>query len=244
MLYYFEGQKSDNSFLLNYAYSMQYMHSYNNVVGNCKTGEEKPPSQRVQQHLAGNKQINIWVDDVTDNKGKHDKHFPVWGLDNFIRRLFENPNRHSSYVTKGQIVADLGCGPGYYALPLAKSVGPEGKVYAVDSDEKAIRALEKKASKYGYHNIEAHACSASDLSFIKNELVDFILADGLLCSIAPKNRESAVNEIKRILKPSGKAYLNASFDMLSNIDKADWGKILEEFRVEKRGKDWVVVSKA
>lgn len=50
--------------------------------------------------------------------------------------------------------------------------------------------------------------------------------------------------MKRILKPSGKAYLNASFDMLSNIDKADWGKILEEFRVEKRGKDWAVVSKA
>jgi len=63
--------------------------------------------------------------------------------------------------------------------------------------------------------------------------VDFILADGLLCSIAPKNREAAVDEMKRILKPSGKAYLNASFDMLSNIDKANWDKIPEEFRVEK-----------
>lgn len=181
---------------------------------------------------------------MTDNKEKQDKHFPVWGLDNFIRRLIENPNRHCSHVTRGQIVADLGCGPGYYALPLAKSVGPEGKVYAVDSDEKAIRALEKKASKQGYQNIEAHASSASDLSFIKNESVDFILADGLLCSIAPKNRETAVNEMKRILKPSGKAYLNASFDMLSNIDRADWDKILGEFRVEQRGKDWAVISKA
>ena len=34
---------------------------------------------------------------------------------------------------------------GYYTLALAEFVGPEGRVYAVDSDGKAIRALEKKA---------------------------------------------------------------------------------------------------
>jgi ubiquinone/menaquinone biosynthesis C-methylase UbiE len=64
---------------------------------------------------------------------------------NPIRRLFEHPQRHvEPYVTNGQVIADLGCGPGYYTLALAESVGTEGRVYAVDSDEKAIRALEKK----------------------------------------------------------------------------------------------------
>lgn len=178
---------------------------------------------------------------------KQDKHFPVWGLDNFIRRLTDNPNKYCSYVTKDQVVADLGCGPGYYTLPLAESVGPEGKVYAVDSDEKAIRALEKKANKHGCHNIEAHATSASDLSFIKDESVDFILACDMLCSMAPRYRESAINEIKRILKPTGKTYLSAALGSVlglwsSNIDRADWEKILEGFRIERRGKDWAVVS--
>jgi len=180
---------------------------------------------------------------------KQDKHFPVWGLDNFIRRLTDNPNKYCSYVTKGQVVADLGCGPGYYTLLLAESVGPEGKVYAVDSDEKAIRALEKKASKHGYHNIEAHATSASDLSFIKDGSVDFVLACDMLCSMAPRYREPAVNEIKRILKPTGKAYLSAALGAVlglwsSNIGRADWEKILEGFRVERRGNDWAVVSTA
>ena len=178
---------------------------------------------------------------------KQDKHFPVWGLDNFIRRLTDNPNKYCSYVTEGQVVADLGCGPGYYTLPLAESVGPEGKVYAVDSDEKAIRALEKKASSHGYHNIEAHATSASDLSFIEDGSVDFVLACDMLCSMAPRYRESAVNEIKRILKPTGKAYLSAALGAVlglwsSNIGRADWEKILEGFRVERRGNDWAVVS--
>jgi ubiquinone/menaquinone biosynthesis C-methylase UbiE len=178
---------------------------------------------------------------------KQDKHFSAWGLYNFIRRLIDNPNKHCSFVVKGQVAADLGCVPGYYTLSLAESVGPEGKVYAVDSDEKAIRTLEKKANKHGFNNIEAYAVSAHDLGFIRDKSVDFILADGLLCSMAPKYREAAVNEMKRILKPSGKAYLAAGLGSVlgiwnSNIDSAAWEKLLEEFRVERRGKEWALVS--
>ncbi|MFQ5820969.1 MAG: class I SAM-dependent methyltransferase [Candidatus Heimdallarchaeota archaeon] len=113
------------------------------------------------------------------------------------------------YVTKGQVVADLGCGPGFYTLALADCVGSEGKIYAVDFDEKCIQALDKKMEKGGYHNIETHATSASDLSFINDGSVDFVLANGLLCSMTVTDqRKSAVNEIKRILKPSGQAYLS------------------------------------
>ena len=78
------------------------------------------------------------------------------------------------------MVADLGCATGYYAFALAELVGPEGKVYAVDLNKKCIRALEKKVEKGGYRNIESHASSAADLSFVKDRSVDFILASGLL----------------------------------------------------------------
>jgi len=110
---------------------------------------------------------------------------PPWNISLSImgpfRQFFEPPQRLvEPYVKKGQVVADLGCGPGYYTLVLAKNVGPEGKIYAVDLDKKCIQALEKKAAKAGYHNIEAHASSAADLSFIKDKSVDFILANGLL----------------------------------------------------------------
>jgi tRNA G37 N-methylase Trm5 len=98
-----------------------------------------------------------------------------------IRRLFEPPQRLvEPFVKKGQVVADLGCGSGYYTLPLAELVGPEGKVYAVDLGEKCIRMLDKKAKKGGYRNIEIHSLSASDVSFIKDRSVDFVFANGLL----------------------------------------------------------------
>lgn len=161
-------------------------------------------------------------------------------------RLFENPQGHiEPYVTDNQVVADLGCGSGYYTLALAECVGPNGRVYAVDFNEKAVRALEEKAANRGYHNIEAHATSAHDLSFIKDGSVDFVLANGLLCSMR-NNRPSAVNEIKRILKPSGQAYLSLGFPPpLGFVDRAEWKTILEGFSVKRRGgffQKWALVS--
>ena len=98
-----------------------------------------------------------------------------------IVRIFDPPERLiKPFVKKGQVVVDLGCATGYYALALADSVGPEGKVYAVDKNKKSIRVLEKKVEKGGYRNIEAHASSAADLSFIKDRSVDFVFANTLL----------------------------------------------------------------
>jgi len=135
------------------------------------------------------------------------------------------------------VVADLGCGPGYYTLALAEAIGPEGRVYAVDSNEKAIQELEKKANKQSLHNIEAHASSASDLNFIRDRSVDFILACGLLCTMAPKQHESAVNEMRRVLKAKGQMYLVVGRGPWSYVSRQEWETILEGFRVERRGGD-------
>jgi ubiquinone/menaquinone biosynthesis C-methylase UbiE len=147
---------------------------------------------------------------MTTSEAKRDKHFALFALDNPLRRVLGNPRRYCCHVQQGQTVADLGCGPGFYTLALAESVGPEGRVYAVDSDERAIRAVERKAARRGCHSIEAHVSSAGNLSFIEDGSVDFVLADGLLCSMAPQDHESAVNEIRRIVKRNGKAFLQVA----------------------------------
>jgi ubiquinone/menaquinone biosynthesis C-methylase UbiE len=145
-------------------------------------------------------------------------------------------------VKHGQVVADLGCGLGYYTLALARCVGPEGQVYAVDLDEKSILSLKKKVDKERFHNIDAHASSASALGFIKDKSVDFVLANGLLCSMAG-HRQEAVNEIKRIMKPSGQAYLSlGAFPPFGLVDRTEWDKILEGFRIEQRGVRWALVK--
>lgn len=170
---------------------------------------------------------------MTKSKIKKDKHFPLFAHDNFFRRLFGDPRKYCAYAGQDKTVADLGCGPGFYALALAESVGPNGRVYAVDSDAKAIQAVEIKAAKQGYSNIEAHVSSAADLGFIKDNTVDFVLADGLLCSMAPQDHASTVSEIKRILRPGGKAFLSAAKGSMSYMEKAEWEAMLEEFNVEE-----------
>ena len=98
-----------------------------------------------------------------------------------IIRIFEPPKRLiRPFVKEDYVVADLGCASSYSTIALAELVGPEGRVYAVDLNEKCIRALEKKVEKGGYHNIESHASSAADLSFIEDSSVDLIFASGLL----------------------------------------------------------------
>jgi predicted methyltransferase len=47
-------------------------------------------------------------------------------------------------VKPGHRVADIGSGSGYFSFRLAKVVGPEGRVYAVDTDEKAIDRVRKR----------------------------------------------------------------------------------------------------
>ncbi|UCH43436.1 MAG: methyltransferase domain-containing protein, partial [Dehalococcoidales bacterium] len=99
--------------------------------------------------------------------------------------------------------------------------------------------------KGGYHNIETHTSSAANVSFIKDRSVDFVLANGLLCSMANQRKE-AVSEIKRILKETGQAYLSLSAGPpFGYVDHVEWEKVLEGFKVKQGGsykKKWAVVS--
>jgi 2-polyprenyl-3-methyl-5-hydroxy-6-metoxy-1,4-benzoquinol methylase len=101
-----------------------------------------------------------------------------------LRRLLDPPERLiGPYIKPGMVAADLACAWGFYTFAMAERLGPEGKVYAVDLGAKCIRSIQKKAEKASYHNIEAHAASAAKMPFIPDRSVDFVLANGLLCSM-------------------------------------------------------------
>jgi ubiquinone/menaquinone biosynthesis C-methylase UbiE len=169
--------------------------------------------------------------------------------DNPVRRLIRPPKEFiSHYLSLGMTAADLGCGPGYFTIPMAQMVGPEGKIYAIDSDERSIKAVKSRAAKHGHQNIEARVASAAQLTFIQDKSVDFILGDGLLCCMAEP--EAGIKEIQRILKPGAQAYLGITRWTKKNNPKSitgeRWEEILNGFQVMKRGKNltmrWAVVT--
>ena len=42
------------------------------------------------------------------------------------------------------VVADIGAGPGYFTLRLARAVGPRGHVYAVDPEPRSLERLRQR----------------------------------------------------------------------------------------------------
>ena len=179
-----------------------------------------------------------------------DRHLPTRLMDNFIRRLISPPEKMSRLVRAANVVADLGCGPGYFTIPIAKVVGPAGKVYAVDSDQRSMQVLGTKSEAPVLGSvIEAHATSAADVKCIPTECVDFVLAHGLLCCMT--SHDQAVAEIKRILKRTGIAYISVTKvyrrDDPRAVTRKEWNKILAGFAVKESGDGffnrWAIVSR-
>lgn len=54
----------------------------------------------------------------------------------------------------GSTVADVGCGDGFYTLPMARFLGPSGKVYAEDISDVELNKLKEHLAKDGIQNVE------------------------------------------------------------------------------------------
>ena len=149
------------------------------------------------------------------------------------------------YLHKGQTTADIGCGWGHYTFKLADLVGPEGNVFAIDMAEKCILKIQKKAQRAGYRNIVACTSTAADIGFIRDESVDLVFANGLLCSMSFE-RELAISEIERITKPTGSIFISlGATPPMGYVDEAEWNATIERFNLIKGGnfkEKWALVS--
>jgi ubiquinone/menaquinone biosynthesis C-methylase UbiE len=76
--------------------------------------------------------------------------FIGYWLLNPLRKLLENPRKMlGPFVQEGMIVLEPGPAMGFFTLPLARMVGPRGKVVAVEVQQKMLDVLAKRARKAG-----------------------------------------------------------------------------------------------
>jgi 2-polyprenyl-3-methyl-5-hydroxy-6-metoxy-1,4-benzoquinol methylase len=82
----------------------------------------------------------------------------------FSRDAFSQPERvlEALAVAEGSRVADLGAGKGYFTVPLARAVGPRGRVYAVEVDAASLRALRRRAQADGLAQVEVVEATHDD----------------------------------------------------------------------------------
>jgi len=77
-------------------------------------------------------------------------------------------------VKPGDVVADIGAGSGYFTFPLAKKVGPNGKVYAVDIQPEMLALIRKRMAERKVANIVPVKGTESDPK-IPDDAIDLIL---------------------------------------------------------------------
>jgi ubiquinone/menaquinone biosynthesis C-methylase UbiE len=101
----------------------------------------------------------------------------------------------------GQIVADIGAGPGLFEPALAKAVGPRGRVYAVEIDEGFFPEIRKRAAAAQATNVETVLGKFTDPSLpAKN--VDAAFFNDVIHHV--EKRGEYLQALARYLSPGGR----------------------------------------
>ena len=98
------------------------------------------------------------------------------GLDNSFRRWLQNPRKIlEPYCKPGMTALDLGCGPGFFSVEMARLVGPTGRVIACDLQEGMLKKLGDKIKGSALEKIIAlRQCQDGRIGV--SGPVDFVLA--------------------------------------------------------------------
>lgn len=145
-------------------------------------------------------------------------------LNNFLRKLTQPPKRIvGRYINKGDTVIDLGCGSGFFTIPMAKMVGDKGRVYGVDLQPEMLAKLTdnigepKTAARIIPHNSTQHS-----LDLPQNIKADFLLA----CYMVHETPDhySFLSQVKNHLKDGGafliiEPYIHVNRKKFSQIEE-------------------------
>ncbi len=103
-------------------------------------------------------------------------------------------------LKKGNLVADIGSGGGYFSLRFAEAVGKEGVVFAVDTNSGFLEFIKEDAKEKGLDNVKTVLTSEDDLSLPEN--VDLIFMRNV-CHHIP-NRTGYFRKLKKLLREGGR----------------------------------------
>ena len=150
-------------------------------------------------------------------------------LSTSLRRLVHNPLKiMDELVTAGQTAVDIGCGPGFFTLPLARMVGENGTVIAADVQPEMLDKLRVRATNYHMENtIKYHLCGEERIGI--TDKADFILAFYMVHEVP--NPDHFFRETREIINSNGRLlYVEPNFHvsrrrfraMIQKAESAGW----------------------
>jgi predicted methyltransferase len=103
-------------------------------------------------------------------------------------------------VKPGHLVADIGCGSGYFTFRLAAQVGVEGKVFAVDIDQKAIDKVRLRKEREKLNQIEPVLGESGD-PHLQNDLDSVLIVDSYH---EFRDYDQMMRAVFRAMRPGGR----------------------------------------
>lgn len=108
--------------------------------------------------------------------------------------------RRKADVQSGMTCVDLGCGAGVIALPLSLEIGPEGRVYAVDTNQELLDRIKAKVPPEWLVTLNRDAADTG----LDAGVADVCFMVLFLHEVEPVG---VIREAFRLLKPGGKIVL-------------------------------------
>ena len=105
-------------------------------------------------------------------------------------------------IANGQVVIDVGAGPGFGTADLAELVGPDGRVIALEQSRRFLESLASRMDRLGLGNVEPREIDVSAEPF-GSQIADASWCRWLL-SFVPDPRRT-IRHIVQALKPGGTA---------------------------------------
>lgn len=103
-------------------------------------------------------------------------------------------------IGPGMAVLDAGCGPGRLTVPIAKRVGEEGRVVALDRQPRMLRRLQRRVAEHGLANVETILGGLGE-GQLPADRFDVVLLVTVLGEIP--ERAAALHEIRHALRAGG-----------------------------------------
>ncbi len=126
-------------------------------------------------------------------------------LDSDFRRRMQSPDKiiSRSGIKEGMKVLEVGCGSGAFTTFVARAVGDKGEVFALDIQPEMLKQIEnklKRSENKDIKNIQLIEGDALNMP-LEDNYFDLVYSITVFQEIPDKNK--ALKEIKRVLKPNG-----------------------------------------
>jgi ubiquinone/menaquinone biosynthesis C-methylase UbiE len=149
------------------------------------------------------------------------------------KRLFQwNPASSVFYepadIQPGQIVADFGCGPGHTAVEIAKWVGRDGYVHALDINSDFIAQTRQNVRAAGVGDrVTAHQCDGSALP-LPDKSLDCLTTRNTILYV--DDAVGTISEFRRVLRAGGKVHaIEGDWPMMvvEPVSSKDWANLVD-----------------